>query len=258
MGVIGEPAITISLDIFSVRLWEGSDCLVAGLSCFICMFLHGFNIFCKAPHSYRYFDNEWKPRKCVVLFDRQTEKEQTYELWHTVAFGKCFTSTMSDWFLGQVAGVSNRITGRWNKWQPDNTLKMPLTTLAGWGGKKCIWLFFCFTDCLGDINARWDICLVSNKICLHRIWWVRLKETHPLIKKIFHVKMDFYPKGSSWTRGPEETGASEAAVYSPVRRVCRWQLALAAPLPCDFMKPANLAPRYCPPFNFKHLVKFAG
>lgn len=165
----------------------------------------------------------------------------------------CFTSTVSDWFLGQVAGVSNRITGSWNKWQPDNTLKMPtfpLTTLAGWGKKeeekkKRIWLFFCFTDCLGDINARWDICLVSNKICLHRIWWVRLKETHPLIKKIFHVRMDFYPKRSSWTRGPEETGASEAAVYSPVRRVCRWQLALAAPLPCGFMKPANLAPRYC-------------
>lgn len=159
------------------------------------------------------------------------------------------------------------VTGRWRKWQPDSTHLSEnawffhLTTLGVEKRKKkkknFIWLFIFFiSDCLGDINARWDICLVSNKICLHRIWWARLKKkkkTHPLIKKIFHVKMDLYPKLSSSTRGLEETGASEAAFYSPVRRARGWQLALAAVSPWFYgMKPANLAPSYCPTFSFKN------
>lgn len=90
------------------------------------------------------------------------------------------------------------------------------------------------------------------KICLHRSWRFRfLKKAHLLIKS-FHVKMNFHPKLRGAVRGLEETGASEAAVYSPVRRENRWQLALtpASPQVCE-LKPANLAPSYCPTFCFK-------
>lgn len=59
--------------------------------------------------------------------------------------------------------------------------------------------------------------------------------------------MDFHLEQSGSTKGPKETGASEAAVY-PTQMT-------ASPHCClprlNGMKPTNVAPSYCPMFSFK-------
>jgi len=112
--------------------------------------------------------------------------------------------------------------------------------------KKLMWSFFSFTACLRDINAQWDICLVSNKNCLHRIWWATLK-THPLIKRFFIWRWIF-----TWSNLVHLKAQKRQELLRQQFIPHRWQLALTAASPrCYGMKPTNVAPSYCPMFSFK-------
>lgn len=183
-----------------------------------------------------------------MIFDTQRYLESASLEW-------CF-----HWFVGQVVGVSNRgvkeVAARHHTfiWK---CLIFHLSTLGveKKKKKKFIWLFF-ISQIVSEMLMQGEIYAWSViKSAYTESDGLDLKKKKPtsLIKKIFHVKMDLYPKLSSSTRGLEETGASEAAFYSPVRRARRWQLALTAVSPWVYgMKPANLAPSYCPTFSFKN------